>query len=199
MNKIKQVNLITRLEPAKNAAAGNLFCVNKKTRNIIIICGLAAFITLIQFAAIAMLNLNLKVARSRLQRARAELNRLQSQSLEMEKQKSELSKEESLKKEKLEQLASASSGNRSYAALFEFIAGLAPDDLWIKQFSAGGQEVQISGTALDPQLIIQFMNQLDQSGAFRNSAFSSSEKEVVDAHSVYNFQITTNPVWEALK
>ena len=103
-----------------------------------------------------------------------------------------------MKKERLEQLLSSSSNNKSYSELFEFIAGLAPQELWIKQFSAGEQEVQIAGTTLDPQLIIQFMNQLDESGAFRGSIFSSSEKEALESHTVYNFQITTTPIWEAL-
>lgn len=201
MMKIKQINLIPRdlLKKSPLEQARDLFYKDKKTRNIIIISALIIFITFIQLIAVAILGLNLKVIKFRAQRAKLELNRLQSQALELEKRKNELHKEESLKKEKLEQLLSASSGDKSYSELFEFIAGLAPAELWIKRFFASEQEVEIAGTALDPQLIIQFMNQLDESGAFRNSIFSSSEKEVLDSHAVYNFQISTTPIWEALK
>ncbi len=201
MLKAKQINLVPRelLKKSLPELARGLFYKDKKTRNIIIIAAALIFITVIQFAAAGVLSLNLKFARYRIRQAKLKLNRLQSQALEMEKQKNGLIKEEALKKERLEQLLSSSSSDKSYSGLFEFIAGLAPRELWIKQFSASEDEVQVVGTTLDPQLIIQFMNQLDESGAFRGSVFSSSEKEVMNGHAVYNFQITTTPVWEALK
>jgi len=201
MTKIKQINLIPRefLKKSLFERARELFYRDKKTRNIILVCAVVIFITLVQFMAVATLSLSLKFNRHRIQSAKLKLNRLQSQALELEKQKGQLSKEESLKKERLQQLLFSSSADKSYSGLFEFIAGLAPQELWIKQFSATDQEVQIAGTTLDPQLIIQFMDQLDESGAFKDSIFSSSEKEIMDSHAVYNFQITTTPVWEALK
>ena len=201
MNKMRQINLIPKelLKKSPLETALELFNKNKKLRNIFIIIALALFISFIQVLAIGILSLNLSLYNRRIQQAKVKLNRLQSQSLEFEKQKNALVKEEGIKKERLRQLLSTSSNSKSYSELFEFIAGLAPQELWIKQFSVTQDQIDIAGLTLNPQLIIQFMNQLDESGAFKGSFFSSSEREVLNNHTVYNFQISTTPIWEGLK
>ncbi|MFH0935367.1 MAG: pilus assembly protein PilM [Candidatus Omnitrophota bacterium] len=200
-NKLRRINLIPGelLKKPLLEAAGEFFNKNKKVRNILIIAGLAFFISAIQMLAVGILTLNLNLYNRRIQQAKVKLNRLQSQALEFEKQRNELAKEESVHKEKLQQLLSTSSSSKSYSELFEFIAGLAPQELWIKQFSVSEEQINIAGLTLNPQLIIQFMNQLDESGAFRDSFFSSTEKEAISNHTVYSFQISTTPIWDALK
>jgi len=133
------------------------------------------------------------------QSAKVKLQQAQSQLLQLEKQKSGLVKEESVKKQRLELLLSTSSKERKYSSLLTFIATLVPQELWINQFVISESQIQISGTTLNPQLIIQFMNQLDNSGAFTNSHFASSEKQVIESHTVHNFQITTDPVWDIIQ
>ena len=200
-SQLRRINLIPRelLKKSLLEIAGEFFSRNKKLRNIFIIIGIVVFFSIIQMLAVGILTLNLKLYNRRIQQAKVKLNRLQSQSLEFEKQRNELVKEENVNKERLQQLLSTSSSSKSYAELFEFIAGLAPRELWIKQFAVGEDEISIAGLTLNPQLIIQFMNQLDESGAFRDSFFSSTEKEVISNHTVYSFQISTTPIWDALK
>lgn len=200
-NKLKRINLIPRelLKKTPLEAAGEFFNRNKKLRNIFIISGLFAFISATQMVAIGILTLNLNLYNRKIQQAKVKLNRLQSQALEFEKQRNELAREEGVNKEKLQQLLSTSSSSQSYSELFEFIAGLAPQELWIKQFSVSEEQINIAGLTMNPQLIIQFMSQLDESGAFKDSFFSSTEKETISNHTVYSFQISATPIWGALK
>ncbi len=75
------------------------------------------------------------------------------------------------------------------------MAELVPEDLWINDLVFREEEFEISGSALDQQLITQFMNKLDESRVFRNSRFTSLEKKVAEDHTLYRFQITTEPLW----
>jgi len=55
-----------------------------------------------------------------------------------------------------------------------------------------GKGIQISGAALDSRLIVEFMDKLKDCSYFKEVRFVSSEKQVLDAHSVYNFQISVD-------
>jgi hypothetical protein len=106
-----------------------------------------------------------------------------------------LAKSEVSEKEKLDLLLSMSTRERQYAMLIVLISNFVPEDLWITHLILNETAVQIYGATFNNQLVSQFIGTLDESKVFRNSHLDSSEKQVIESHAFYNFQITTEPVW----
>ncbi len=197
MVKLKSVNLIPR-EILKKPLLKQFLSLYKKSRKFrygFFAVAALVFLFILQFAAVGAQQLNLAVSKNAAQSAKAKLSQLQAQYLELEKQKANLIKEQNARKQEWDFLSSTLSGGKKYSKIMALISSFVPEDMWINHFTFGGTQIQIIGSMLDNQLVTQFMNNLDKSGAFKNSAFTYSEKQVVESHTIYNFQITTEPVW----
>lgn len=179
--------------------AGAFLNKHKLLRNGLVVVSLPLALTLAQAGYIAMLKLKVVSANDRARLAKIHINQMQSQALQLEKQKSDLLKEEAAKKQALDQLMSTSSGNKKYASILAKMEKLMPRDLWFNELLLTDSEVQIVGAAVNTDLIIQFTEQMDKSGFFKNSIFNSSEKQTVESHVIYNFKVSAEPVWAALE
>lgn len=196
----KIINLIPR-----KARAGDWLRVfaaavsaNKKLRNILLLAGIPVVLTLVQMMALGILDFQAAASDRMVREAKTRLSRAQSQALQMEKQKSDLLKEEAAKRQRLDYLLSSSSGDKKYAEALAAIGGLMPKDLWINEVALTDGQIQITGAAVNSDLIIAFTDKMDKSGFFKNSIFSSSEKQSVESYTIYNFQVAAEPVLAAL-
>ncbi len=198
MIKLKEVNLIPK-EVLRKPLLKQLEALYRKNPPLQRFAKIAAVIILISFMQLLFLGiftLSFNSAKSRMQSAKVQLNQMQSKYISLEKLKLDLTKQDLREKERLDELVSTSSEGKRYAQLLVYIAGLLPSkDLWITRFALGELEIQVQGATLNNELIPQFMAKLDESGMFKNSRFASSEKQVVESHNIYNFQIMTDPVW----
>jgi Tfp pilus assembly protein PilN len=200
MIKLRPINLIPR-EVLKKPLLKQLMGLYRKNSylfilSLAVLCLL--FFTAVQLLNVATTNMEATAAKQAMQDAKTKLNKLLAQYQQMEKMKTTLLKEEAQKKQGLEMLLSTSSKDKKFSGLLSFLAQLTPDDLWIDHLVLTGDEAQIMGTTLDNQLISQFINKLDNSKIFKNSRFTSSEKQVVESHILYNFQISTDPIWDKI-
>lgn len=200
MAKLKTVNLIPKeaLRKPILKQLKTLYSKNRSLRNFSIIAFILVFFTFIQILSVGRFNSEIAKSKQAMQDAKVKLNKLQSQYLQLEKIKATLLKEESQKKQGLELLLSTSSKDRKFSNLLSFLAELTPQDLWIDHLVLTETEAQIIGITPDNQLIAQFINRLDESKIFKNSRFTSSEKKVIDSHTLYNFQISTEPIWDQI-
>lgn len=197
MIKLKSINLIPKeaLKKPLLRQLKSLYRKHKVLRNISIIALIFITFNLIQAFIVGMFSLNLLTAKKNMQQAKVKLNQSQSQYIQVEKLKSTLSKEESRRKEKLDSLLSTSSGQRRFSELLKTIPELTTQELWINRLVFREDEIQFIGSSLDNQMITQFIDRLNESKSFRNSRFTSSEKKIVESHTLYNFQITAEPLW----
>lgn len=199
MSKLKQVNLIPRealKEPLHRQLAALFYKKGIGSLLVVLVFSISLF-SFFQLSTISRLQDQAAHFKKMTQNSKVKFNQSESQYLELEKTKSDLLKAQESKKEKLDLLLSASSSGRRYSALLAFISNLVPEDLWITHLVLSEAEIQLYGAATDNQLVSQFMSQLDDSHAFRNSHFASSEKQIVGSHTLYNFQMTTEPVWSS--
>ena len=200
MVKLKQVNLIPQevLKKPFHRQLKILFRKEGSNLRLFIILALSiSLFSLSQLSTASRLERNATQFKQMVQGAKIKLNQAESQYLELEKTKSDLSKVEAIKKEKLDLFLLASSGDRRYSRLLAFISNLIPEELWITHLVLNDAEIQIYGSTTNNQLISEFMGKLDDSHVFRNSHFASSEKQVVESHTLYNFQMTTEPIWSS--
>lgn len=197
MSKLKQINLIPReaLNKPLLRQLKSLYRKHKALRNLSIIALIFITFNLIQAFIIGMFSLNLLTAKKNMQQAKVKLNQLQSQYIQVEKLKSTLSKEESRRKGKLDSLLSTASGERRFSELLRLIPELTTQELWINRLVLRQDELNLLGSSLDNQMLTQFIDRLNESKSLRNSRFASSEKQVMDSHTLYNFQITAEPAW----
>ena len=198
MVRPKQVNLVNeeilkKAFPRKVKSKGGLIRVM-----FVMLVVAFTYIGTQQLSKVVASNLKVTEAKRKMQAAKTKLSQVRSQALDLEKNKNELIKEEALKNQRLEFLLFTSSQETDFANLLTLITTYIPQDLWIDNFGITGSQVEISGTALNPQLITQFINQLNSSGTFNNSHFTSSQKLDIEPQPVHNFKITTEPVWEVL-
>lgn len=198
MLKFKEVNLIPK-EVLRKPLLRQLEALYRKNPSLQRFAKIAAVIILISFTQLLFLGiftLSFNSAKRKMQSAKVQLNQMQSKYISLEKLKLDLTKQDLREKERLDELLSTSSKGKRYAQLLVYISSLLPSkDLWITRFTLGESEIQVQGATLNNELIPQFMAKLDGSGMFKNSKFASSEKQVVESHNIYNFQITTEPVW----
>ncbi len=156
-----------------------------------------AAMTVSQVAAISVYKYRLKAVKGDLQKAKVRLKQLQSEGLIYQKAKAGLLKEESIKKQRLDFLLSTTSEEKSYSGLLVQIARLLPKEVWVSHIIMSDTEVELAGSTLNNQTITQLMNKMDSTDFFTHTRFNSSEKQVIDSHTIYNFELTTEPVWAA--
>ncbi|OGX45241.1 MAG: hypothetical protein A3G38_00795 [Omnitrophica WOR_2 bacterium RIFCSPLOWO2_12_FULL_51_8] len=198
MVKLKAVNLIPR-EILRKPLLRQFLSLCKRNRWFrygAFAAAALALLVIIHACAAGLWQINFAAAKNAAQQAKTRLAQLQTQFLELEKQKAGLFKEQAAKQQELDFLSSTMSGEKKYSKLMALISGFVPEDLWVNHFTFSGAEVQIIGSMLNNQLVSQFMENLDKSGVFKNSAFTYSEKQVIENHTIYNFQITTEPIWD---
>ncbi|MFH0855796.1 MAG: PilN domain-containing protein [Candidatus Omnitrophota bacterium] len=143
--------------------------------------------------------LNIGLTKQAIEDTKTKFKKLQTRDFQAEKLKSGLIKEEALFKQRLDLLSSTVARSGGYCGLLASIAGLLPQDLWINRLIMNDNEIQVSGSTINSQLIADFMNKLDGCKDFRNTRFVSTEKQVIDSHVIYNFQIVTEPGWNQKK
>ncbi len=196
--RLKKVNLIPKeilIKPFFKQLRV-LYRKNTSVRRFIMVLGYILFIGLLQIVFLHIFSSNFNESRRRMQEAKAKLNQLQSKYIVLEKLKLDLAKEDLKERERMDVLLSTSSQGKRYAQLLVYISSLLPSkELWITRFILDESEIKIQGVTLNNELIPRFMAKLDGSKMFKNSRFSSSEKQVVESHTLYNFQIMTEPVW----
>lgn len=197
--RLKAINLIPK-EVFKKPFYRQIlisYIKNRALRNVTIVVFCIAAASGFQVFMVSGFEQNLSRAKRAMQEAKVKLNQQQSQYMNLEKIKSSLVKEELQKRQKLDLLLAASAQDIKYSQAITLIAELIPEDLWINNLVLSEGMVQITGSTLDNQLITQFMHKLDESKAFMGSRFTSSEKQVADSHTIYNFEITTLPLWNS--
>lgn len=198
MMKLKSINLIPKSALTQSLLKQAVIGLrkNKDLRNLTVISLVISLSIVLRLGLIAGIKHGLAGSKRIMQQTKLKLGQLQSQALELEKEKTDLLKQEQLQKQRLDFLGSSSSENKKYSKLLADISQLAPQDLWINRCVLSEQEIRITGSTLDNQLVTQFMDKLDQSGFLKNSSFVSSEKQVSDSHTIYNFEFTTQPAWK---
>lgn len=196
--KLKQVNLISK-GVLKSPLLKEVKTVNSTTRQLIMaigFCGLLVFLfTATPAYIVKPYKLNAAAAKYAVRDAKNKFKELQSDNFQLEKFKIDLMKEENFLTQRFNLLSSTLSNEREYSRLLLSIANLLPQDLWINRFIMDENEILISGSTLNSQLIAELMNKLEACKDFRNSRFISSEKQIIDSHTLYNFQITVEPGW----
>lgn len=200
--KLKPVNLIS-----KGALKSNLLkrikAFNRHNRQLtkFLVFGLIIIFTFTLLPILVLSSYKHNVASTKLaiENTKIKFKKLQSRNFQLEKLKSDLAKEETFLKQRSDLLFSTSSEGKRYSELLVLFSELLPQDLWIGRFIMNEGEILISGSTVNSQLIAELMNKLDQSKGFKNSSFISSEKQVIDSHTLYNFQISTEPGWSAKK
>lgn len=196
--RLKEVNLIPRemVRGSLLKQAGRIWRRNRKLRRIVL-TALAGFVlvNLLPLIMIGSSRQDAITARKEVDDIKLEFQRLQMKNFELEKERSELFKDEVVYKQQLDFFSTVSSEGKEYAHLLKLLGELAPYDLWISRFVLKDSDIQISGSTLDSQLITRFMNGLDASGSFKNSHFISSEKQVFESHTLFNFQIGAKAGW----
>lgn len=198
MVRPRQINLIPKgaLKKPFFKEAAYLYKKNLSLRVLSAAAATVILVSVIQALTAAYLGFNLAASKTALREAKIKIGKMQTERLRLEKTKEALAKEEAQRTRRLELLLSTSSKDKRYSYLLGFIASLTPEDLWINRLSLNEDQIEISGSTLNNQLIHQFMSALDESKAFKNSRFVSSEKQVADSHTIYNFQISAEPLWE---
>ena len=195
MVKPKQINLLPR-EISKKIPREKRRGINVLLVLAVFGCGAVVYSTSRQMLQMGSLKLRVNDAKRQMYQAKLKLGELQSQLLDIEKEKSVSAKQEDILKKRFESLQSAIAKEQKTSQLLAYVAALVPDDLWITRISLQDSEVQIAGTTYDPELITLFMNALNKSSHFRNSRFTSSEKQMLETQAVQNFTMIAEPVWD---
>ena len=73
------------------------------------------------------------------------------------------------------------------------IANLTPPSrMWLKSLSQNGNQISLTGMALDDQTIAKYMDDLEASNYIQNVRLASSSLEIFAERSLKNFSITAN-------
>ena len=93
-------------------------------------------------------------------------------------------------KKKLDVLAQLRKNKTGPAQRLATLSDLAPEKLWLTNYSESGQEIKISGIAFTEELIAQFMKALESSNDFMLVELLVSEQTVVADTKLKKFDIT---------
>jgi len=196
--KLKPVNLISKSALKRPLLARlKLFVGENKQLSKLMFLGFLLILFLAATPAFIVHNYKLNVASTKraIADTKIKFKKLQSQDFKAEKLKADLTKEEMLLKQHLDLLSTTTVKNGGYFGLLLSIPGLMPQDLWINRFVMNDNEIMVSGSTLGSELVSDFMNKLEGCKNFKNTRFISSEKQVIDSHTIYNFQIAMEPSW----
>lgn len=93
-------------------------------------------------------------------------------------------------KKKLDVLAQLRKNKTGPAQRLATLSDLAPEKLWLINYSESGQDIKISGIAFTEELIAQFMKALEASSDFMSVELLVSEQTVVADTKLKKFDIT---------
>lgn len=200
--KLKPVNLISK-GALKDKLLERVKTFNRQNRQLtrFLVFGLTVIllVTLIPILTLSGYRRSVASTKLAIEGTKIKFKKLQSRNFQLEKLKSDLTKEETQLTQRSDLLFSTSSKGKRCSELLVLFSQLLPQDLWINRFIMSEDEIQVSGVALNSQLIAELMNKLDQSKGFKNSSFISSEKQIIESHTLYNFQVSTEPSWSEKK
>jgi type IV pilus assembly protein PilN len=123
-------------------------------------------------------------------RAQAEVARLKKEIGEVEifkARKAEL-------QQKVDVISSLQKGRQGPVNVFEALSASIPEKCWIDRLSLKGNQVQLSGIALNNYTIANFMTALGQSGRFQNVVLGSAEQTTVSKVKLVKFSLTFTTV-----
>lgn len=193
--RIKQINLFPR-DGFKGSLVGRLRYFGRYNRRMVKLLGGAVFallsLIIIPASVVHTYRYKTVLLKEEIANTKVKFKKLQSQDFQLEKMKAELKTEQSRLAVMLETLSSTMGPEGGYVSRLAALAGAASRDLWLNNVVMDGKGIQISGAALDSRLIVEFMDKLKDCSYFKEVRFVSSEKQVSDAHSVYNFQVSVD-------
>jgi len=189
--RLKPLNLIFRGSPKRRSKHFFKF----------VILGLLLIFIFIGIPAITVTSYRLKTTWTKraIEDTKNRFKKTQSQNFQSEKLKADLTKEETQVKQLWDLLSSTESRGFGYSGLLLSIAGLLPQDVWITHLVMNDNEIQISGSTVSSQFIADLMTKLEECKDLKNSRFVSTEKQIFDSHTIYNFQIAAEPIWSENK
>lgn len=123
-------------------------------------------------------------------KANAEVARLKKQIGEVESfkaRKAELQK-------KVDVISNLQQGRKGPVEIFAALSGTIPEKCWIDHLSIKGDQVAVSGVALNNNTIANFMTALGQSGRFRDVALGSADQTTVSKLKLVKFNLTFRAV-----
>ncbi len=125
-----------------------------------------------------------------IRRANAEVARLQKEIGEVETfkaRKAEL-------QQKVDVISSLQSERTGPVKVFEALSASIPEKCWIDSLSITGDQIKVTGVALNNYTIANFMTALGQSGRFRNVVLGSADKAAVSNVNLVKFSLTFDAV-----
>ncbi len=123
-------------------------------------------------------------------RAQAEVARLKKEIGEVEifkARKAEL-------QQKVDVISNLQKGRQGPVKIFEALSASIPEKCWIDRLSIKGNQVQLSGVALNNYTIANFMTALGQSGRFQNVVLGSADQTTVSKVKLVKFSLTFTTV-----
>ncbi len=123
-------------------------------------------------------------------KANAEVARLKKQIGEVERfkaRKAELQK-------KVDVISALQRGRKGPVGVFAALSASIPEKCWINRLSIKGDQVALSGVALNNNTIANFMTALGRSGRFRDVALGSADQTTISNLKLVKFNLTFHAV-----
>ena len=120
--------------------------------------------------------------------------------VEVERLKKEIGEVETFKarkaelQQKVDVISSLQTGRTGPVKIFEASSASIPEKCWVDSLSLKGDQVQVTGIALNNYTIANFMTALGRSGRFRNVVLGSADKTTVSNVKLVQFGLTFNAV-----
>ena len=121
-----------------------------------------------------------------IRQASADVERLKKEIGEVEKfkaRKAEL-------QQKVDVISNLQQGRKGVVEVFEALSASIPEKCWIDGFSLKGDQVAVTGIALNNNTIANFMTALGRSGRFRDVVLGSADQATVSNMKLVKFNLT---------
>lgn len=74
-----------------------------------------------------------------------------------------------------------------------------PQDVWLTKVVLTDEGLKVFGTTTDTKLVAALIGQMDHSGRFRQTTFTSTQRTTEAQAEVFTFELSTTPIWEATR
>lgn len=118
---------------------------------------------------------------------KAQIGRLHAAQLSLTQEEAATANDEALLEAKRDMLAESVRRPEQFAAIFEAVAGLMPENVWVTRIAYKKGAFEITGATPDVGLVSSLIDKLKASGEFSDARFGYSRKE--SDESVYTFEI----------
>ena len=125
-----------------------------------------------------------------IRQANVEIARLQKQIGEVESFKAR----KAALQQKVDVISNLQKGRNAPVKIFEALSASIPEKCWIDRLAIKGEQVELSGIALNNYTSANFMTALGQSGRFRNVVLRSADQTTVSNMKLVKFGLTFNTV-----